>query len=180
MAQKDTQTGHTNMGSPISWGLTSQPYGELTEQYKEKPNKMMFWDPHTGKLEPAQFGASVAPYAEGDIISESKGTTARANGGKAKWSLLPMHLLEGVVRVLEFGAKKYAEWNWAKGGPWSTPFNSAQRHLLQFYWKGENNDPETGLHHLDHAITNLLFLRHYFDTYKDGDDRPVKHFGKAE
>jgi hypothetical protein len=26
--------------------------------------------------------------------------------------------------------------------------------------------------HLDHAIANLLMLKHYIQTFKEGDDRP--------
>jgi len=115
-------------------------------------------------------------YAEGNITSDEKGTTARANGGKPQWHLLPIHLLKGVVDVLAYGAKKYAPWNWAKGGPWSTPFDSACRHLWSWYWLGEDTDSETGLSHLDHAITNLIFLKHYTQKYVEGDDRPHKHF----
>lgn len=37
---------------------------------------------------------------------------------------------------------------------------------------GEDIDPESEEHHLDHAICNLLMLRHYVTTYKEGDDRP--------
>jgi hypothetical protein len=175
----DTVTGQKNMGSLSTWdltfpsaGLKKESYAELADQYKDPyDSKKVVWGDPTGM---------VPSYAEGNITSDAKGTTARANGGKPKWHLLPMHLFEGVVRVLEFGAKKYATWNWTKGSPYSTPFDCAIRHLFKFYWLGEDLDPETGEHHLDHAITNLLFLRHYTKNYKEGDDRPVKNFGSAK
>jgi hypothetical protein len=113
--------------------------------------------------------------AEGDINSTAKGSCARTNGGKVMFSLLPLHLLHGVARVLMFGSKKYAPWNWAKGGAWSTPFDSCMRHLIKFWYMSEDCDEESGLHHLDHAICNLIFLRHYYETYGAGEDRPPPH-----
>jgi hypothetical protein len=50
----------------------------------------------------------------GDVNSKERGSGARYNTGKPDWSLLPMHLLEGTVRVWMYGARKYAAWNWAK------------------------------------------------------------------
>lgn len=121
---------------------------------------------------------SYAEYAEGDIHSEKQGTCARANGGKVAFHLIPIHLMVGVARVFMHGTLKYSPWNWAKGGKWSTPFDCMLRHLFKWWYCCEDIDPESGQHHLDHAIANLLFLRHYQLTYQDGDDRPPRsaHF----
>ncbi len=118
-------------------------------------------------------------YNEGDIHSEAAGTTARANRGKVLLHLVPMHLLYGCAHVLTAGLIKYAPWNWAKGGPWSSAFDSLMRHLIKWWFFDEELDDESGLHHLDHAMCNLLFLIHYRDAYKAGDDRPknnLTHF----
>ena len=96
----------------------------------------------------------------------------RYNTGKPDYSLIPLHLLEGAVRVMASGAEKYSAWNWAKGMPWSTPYACAMRHIAAWY-KGETNDSETGENHIDHAICNLLMLKHFADSYKEGDDRPT-------
>jgi hypothetical protein len=123
-----------------------------------------------------------AEFAEGDIESADRGTCARANQGKATFSLVPMHLLTGCSRVLENGSKKYAPWNWAKGGKWSTPFDCMMRHMFKWWYCGEEYDAESGEHHLDHAMCNLLFLLHYKMTYSEGDDRPpvnITEFNKA-
>ena len=108
----------------------------------------------------------------GDLNSDAKGSGARKNAGKAMFSLVPMHLLAGVARVLNGGLFKYAEWNWAAGMVWSACFNCAMRHMFKFYYAREELDTETQEHHLDHAICNLLFLKHYLTYYPDGDDRP--------
>ena len=111
-------------------------------------------------------------YNVGDIDSTDRGTTARANKGKVKLSLVPMILFSGVARVFEFGLKKYAPWNWTKGSNWSVPYECLQRHLEEFWYCLEDNDPESGELHLDHVMANLLMLIHYYYTFKEGDDRP--------
>jgi hypothetical protein len=111
-------------------------------------------------------------YAEGDVDSTAKGSGARANRGKVCLSLVPLHLFAGAARVFMAGKLKYAEWNWAKGMKWSIPMDCLLRHLLKWWYFGEECDQETGEHHLDYAICNLLMLRHYVRGYKEGDDRP--------
>jgi len=111
-------------------------------------------------------------YAEGDVDSAAKGSGARANRGKVCLSLVPLHLFAGAARVFMAGKLKYAEWNWAKGMKWSTVFDCLLRHLFKWWYLGKEYDPETGEHHLDYAICNLLMLRHYVRAYPDGDDRP--------
>ena len=82
--------------------------------------------------------------------------------GKVDWGLVPFEALEGMVRVLEFGAKKYAEGNWAENGGLGKRrlLNSLCRHVFA-YMKGEDLDPESGLPHTSHAQCNLLFLSYY-------------------
>lgn len=119
-------------------------------------------------------------FAVGDINSEEKGSGARANSGKVSFTLIPLQLLAGVARVFMGGKLKYAEWNWAKGMVWSAPMDCIFRHLIKFWWLVENDDADTGESHLDHVICNLLMLKHYISTFKEGDDRPsleLTHFG---
>lgn len=75
------------------------------------------------------------------------------------------------VKVLEFGAKKYKAWNWAKGMPWSVPTGCILRHSLAIL-NGERTDPESGCSHLGHIFCNILMLIHYVKNYPEGDDRP--------
>lgn len=78
--------------------------------------------------------------------------------GKAPWHLLPWGAVEEVVKVLEFGAKKYAPdgWRHVPNGE-SRYFSALIRHLVA--WReGEWLDPESGLPHLAHVVCNALFL----------------------
>ena len=84
------------------------------------------------------------------------------DGQKERWDLLPWHPLTYVVKVLTYGAQKYAPGNWQRvQDPSARYFAAAQRHLVA--WQtGEQVDAESGLPHLAHAICCLLFL-HWFD-----------------
>lgn len=96
-----------------------------------------------------------------DAVKISQNATIggrKFDGGKLEYGLLPPLALEETVRVLTFGAQKYERDNW-KMVPDSKRryFDALQRHL--WAWKkGEINDPETGLHHLAHAMCCLMFL----------------------
>lgn len=111
-------------------------------------------------------------YAAGDVNSNERGSGARANKGKVSLSLIPFHLLAGTARVFMGGKLKYAEWNWAKGMQWSIPVDCIFRHFVKWWFLGEDIDPESGEHHLDHIICNLLMLKHYSVAFEEGDDRP--------
>jgi hypothetical protein len=111
-------------------------------------------------------------YTEGNLDSRERGSGARANGGKVSFALVPFHLFSGVARVFMGGKLKYAEWNWAKGMGWSVVVDCVFRHLFKWWYMGEDLDPESGEHHIDHIICNLLMLKHYTRAYPDGDDRP--------
>lgn len=104
------------------------------------------------------------------------------DGGKLPWELLPEDALEEVVRVLQFGAQKYAARNWEKGIAHSRTYGAARRHMVAFFQKGERLDPETKTHHYANAICELLFalafeLRGMGDTALETgplDDRPCR------
>lgn len=84
--------------------------------------------------------------------------------------------LADAARVFEYGRRKYAAWNWAKGMAWSVPLGCAIRHLLDAE-AGEHLDLESGLPHRAHAQCNLLMLLSYQRTFPEGDDRPLRHLG---
>lgn len=81
----------------------------------------------------------------------------RYNSGKAKYSMLDLTCLEPGVRVLEFGANKYARDNWKKGLPLSEILDSLLRHIGAIQ-RGEFIDLESGLSHVGHIQCNALFL----------------------
>lgn len=105
---------------------------------------------------------------EGDDLQKG-GVKMDAN--KTRMDLLPASLLWGVASILTFGAIKYSDRNWELGMKWSRPFGAIMRHMWA-WWRGEKNDPETGMPHLWHAATNVAFLIEYEEKNKGEDDRP--------
>lgn len=82
----------------------------------------------------------------------------RFNEGKPKLGYFMRSFrraLEAIARVKEFGANKYDEGNWKKGGkPDEEYLDSMCRHL-DYFLGGEVYDQDSGCHHLGHAIWNL-------------------------
>lgn len=85
--------------------------------------------------------------------------------------MVPVEWFHEAARVFEFGSKKYASWNWAKGMVWSIPLGCILRHFEAIF-QGELDDPESGLQHAGHIVCNLIMLVHYEDFYREGDNRP--------
>lgn len=79
---------------------------------------------------------------------------------KLRWDLLPWASVEPIVQVLTYGAKKYSDNSWQKVESFRYK-GALYRHLVAFE-KGELVDDESGLPHLAHALTNLVFLYYFY------------------
>lgn len=90
---------------------------------------------------------------------------------KAPVELVPPQFIGELAKVLGHGAEKYGRWNWTKGLAWSRIYASTLRHLFLWYC-GQDRDSESGLPHLSHAATNIMFLTVWKETKKGKDDRP--------
>lgn len=86
----------------------------------------------------------------------------RYNKGKPKWSYVHFKSLEPLVRVLEYGALKYAPYNWKKEMPLDEILDSMQRHLAALI-DGEEFDQESELHHIGHIMANAMFYQYHYD-----------------
>ena len=92
------------------------------------------------------------------FTKESELPGNKDDSGKLRYDLLPPLALREVVKVLTFGARKYAPENWRKVDGWRWRyFAAAMRHLWAYY-TGERDDGESGLPHLAHAACCVLFL----------------------
>ena len=87
-----------------------------------------------------------------------------------RFDLVPVEPLEELARVYGWGAKKYADHNWARGYKWGYSYGACLRHLNAF-WRGEERDQESGLLHLAHAAWHCLTLMWYVIHKAGTDDR---------
>jgi hypothetical protein len=99
--------------------------------------------------------------------------------GKTRDDLIPPEVEEAIAKVLEFGARKYAERNWEKGMLWSRPYAACRRHLRNWFarrdfGKGPGADKDSGYSDLWHAATNIAFLIAYELRGVGEDDRPTQ------
>lgn len=85
----------------------------------------------------------------------------KEDGGKLQMRLLPWAELGQVVRVLEFGLKKYSEGNWRHVENGRARYLDAALRHLGAYADGAETDAESGLHHVAHAACCVLFLLHF-------------------
>lgn len=111
----------------------------------------------------------------GEILAKVTAEDQKQGAVKHDQEKPPTHLLSNIAakrtaRVLEFGARKYAAHNWRKGMEWHRLLRAARDHICDFI-DGEDNDPESGLCHLDHAACCIMFLQEYQTTHPELDTR---------
>jgi len=100
----------------------------------------------------------------------SEGT--KFDQGKPPLELLDPIALRETAKVLLYGERKYAAYNWRKGLSQRRTLGAALRHIYA-HLDGEDLD-ESGELHLAHAMCEIMFaIRMYYDR-PDLDDRYKK------
>lgn len=99
------------------------------------------------------------------------------DGEKSRVDLIPPEALFMMGDVLRYGAEKYSANNWKiVCNAEERYYAAALRHLL-LHRSGEKFDRESGLPHLAHAATNLIFLLYFFhhegENHDQGRDQEV-------
>lgn len=92
------------------------------------------------------------------VIEAEEQTGKKFDQDKLMYDLLPARTIMGLVNVLTFGAKKYSPENWRKVPNATRRYYAALMRHLEAWRMGEDNDPESGLPHLSHALCCLVFL----------------------
>jgi hypothetical protein len=111
----------------------------------------------------------------------AKATGIRHDQGKGRISLLPGRAIESVMQVGEFGSKKYGDHNYRGGMPVTKYLDAAYRHaFVQWLFKGEDNDAESGLPHLAHAAWNVLAALEQMLLKPELDNRVGKGAGNEK
>lgn len=106
------------------------------------------------------YAPTVIPIKPGEKMSEESLHVPGAKDDKEKlmWNLLPWKAVEGMVRVLTFGAKKYSPNGWRSVPDAKSRYQAALLRHLRALNAGEQLDTESGLRHIDHILTNAAFL----------------------
>jgi len=111
-------------------------------------------------------------YFEAKYKGKNTSGGVKHDDGKPKYALLPYDAIEEVAKVLTYGEKKYGARNWEKGMAWDRVFSATMRHLVKWWQKGEDVDPETGINHLAHAACDVLMLLAFQLRGVGEDNRP--------
>lgn len=77
---------------------------------------------------------------------------------KLRWDLLPLDVIEKVVEIYTFGAKKYKENSWQNLPNGYQRYKAALFRHITAYEKGEVYDSESGCMHLAHAAWNAIAM----------------------
>jgi hypothetical protein len=137
-----------------------------------------FQDERDSRAE-AEYAALFAAHPTKPVAPAKLVTGYKADEGKPSFTLLPFDALGCIMKVLTFGAIKYAPRNWEKGMNWTRPWDACIRHL-EAWMRREDGDPETGMSHLWHAGCMILFLIAYELRGVGTDNRPEAVILKPE
>ena len=77
---------------------------------------------------------------------------------KPRYDLVPFGAMDEVAKVLSFGAVKYPPNNWKKVPELERRYLAASMRHISAHVQGNDLDDESGLAHLAHAVTCLLFV----------------------
>lgn len=89
-----------------------------------------------------------------NLIEEGK----KQDHDKLRFDLIPVDAQIGIAEIFTHGSKKYGDNNWQNVKPAIRYYAAAMRHITA-HLTGEKFDQDSGLRHLDHAITSLIMLR---------------------
>ncbi len=87
------------------------------------------------------------------------------DAGKPRYSLVPSKALEGVAKVLTFGANKYSANSWQLVEDTDRYIDALLRHI-EAVRQGETHDSDSGLQHMAHVATNAMFLFEFIEKGK--------------
>jgi hypothetical protein len=89
----------------------------------------------------------------------------------ATWSVMPRWVIALVGRVMSVGAAKYGAFNYRESSISASVYQDALERHLSLWFDGEDEDAESGVSHLAHAIACCSLLLDAQGTGKLHDDR---------
>ena len=105
----------------------------------------------------------------GGLVVQNDLPGTKYDAGKSRVDLIPARELLQIGDVLAFGATRYSPDNWKKVPDGRARYLAATLRHIYAHMSGEKTDsapypdgsPGSGLSHLAHAATSILFLMHF-------------------
>lgn len=135
-------------------------HGKLLLRYKQLERQFSLLDSDFTKLSDKNI------ELENLLASKPKlpeDVAVKFDDDKLRYDLLSPYALEEVVKVYNFGAKKYADRNWEKGLNYNRLLASMFRHIEAFR-KGEDIDQDSNCHHMASVCFNAMAILHFWKT----------------
>jgi hypothetical protein len=174
-AQLDIDDGYKPEDVPEDWDWNQYPPGFSADDVVDRDLKAIMtcdnyimlpgWEKSTGAR--AEKGVldwrrrQRLDFVDGKFVAweAEKGNPKDKFGlAKAPLRLLPPIALIQLAQVMAVGAGKYGDVNWRKDRPRTTVYVEAMFRHLFAYLDGQDNDEETGLPHVAHAMANCAIL----------------------
>lgn len=91
---------------------------------------------------------------------------------------VPLHLVPPSAKhylalALADGARKYGPYNWRDHAISVSVYKAAAERHLDAFWDGENVAPDSGVHHVAHAMACCALMLDAFSLGMLNDDRPA-------
>ncbi len=135
---------------------------------ESKKSVSQYFD-HKDKVNPRGLEFTEQLFTALEAPLKAQGGTKHDNG-KPDFTFVSYELMEALARVREFGARKYSRNNWKKGFKINRSGAAALRHIMAFL-SGQDNDEESGLSHLSHAVACLEHAIYDMKHHPENDDR---------
>lgn len=104
------------------------------------------------------------------IVEQEENKAKKFDNGKPDLSILPVPALKLMSAAFTYGAGKYGRNNYKNGLEVTRTLSAALRHIYAFL-DGENNDPESGVNHLGHALASVAMTVYNLEKNPSKDDR---------
>ena len=122
------------------------------------PENELHWTVKEWKLALGENAYRRIPVAKPGDLDHKDDKAKTYDDGKPPLANLPVAGLNAVAAVMDYGHKKYGDYNnFRKGMEVLRNLSCALRHIFKFI-AGEDNDPESKLPHLWHAAARLFFV----------------------
>lgn len=120
--------------------------------------------------------ANVESVAEGLSYPDNNPKTA-IGALKVPLHLVPPSAKHYLAMALADGAKKYGPYNWRDAAISISVYKAAMERHMDAFWDGEELAPDSGVHHVAHAMACCALILDAMSVGKLHDDRPTAGAG---